>query len=401
MAKKLTALSVAAIRPGPQRREIPDAGCAGLYLIVQPGGHRSWCVRYRHQGRTRKLTLGDAAVLPLAAARKAATDALHVLAGGVDPAAAKESARIAAEVREGTTLRAVAELYLQREEVKPADKRLRTIGQRRATFERLIFPTLGSRSIGEIRRSEVVRLLDEVEASRGGRMADEVLGCLRILFDWHAKRDDDFRTPLARGMTRTTPASRRRNRVLDDTELRAVWLAADKMPGPFGPYVQLLLLTATRRCEAANMRWSELNGNDWTIPGARYKNKADHLIPLSGAAQAILAKVPRIADCGFVFTNDGQRPISSFSVPKGRLDQLSGVSGWRLHDLRRVARTLLSRAGAANDIAEMCLGHTLGGLRATYDQHSYHAEKKHAFEALAAQIERIVDPQPNVVPLRS
>jgi integrase len=398
MAKKLTALSVQSIRPGPQRREIPDAGCAGLYLIVQPGGHRSWCVRYRYQGRTRKLTLGDAAVMPLAAARKAATDALHVLASGTDPASVRESARIAAEVREGTTLHAIAELYLQREEAKPADKRLRSIGQRRATFERLIFPTLGSRPIAQVRRGEIVKLLDEIETTRGGRAADEALGVLRILFDWHARRDDGFSSPIVRGMSRTTPASRRRNRVLDDAELRAVWLAADKMPGPFGPYVQFLLLTATRRCEAANMRWNELNGSDWLIPAARYKNKSDHLIPLSGVAQAVLNKVPKIAD--YVFTN-GHRPISGFSLPKARLDQLSGVNGWRLHDLRRVSRTLLARAGIANDIAEMCLGHTLGGLRATYDQHRYYAEKKHAFEALAAQIERIVNtPEGNVVVLR-
>ena len=402
MAKKLTALAVAAIQPGSQRREIPDGGCAGLYLVVQPiTGAKSWAVRYRHQGKSRKLTLGDVAALPLAAARKAAADALHVLATGTDPAAAKRNARIAAEVAAGTTLRAVAETYLQREEAKPIEKRLRTIWQRRATFERLIFPSsLGSRPIAEIRRGEVTKLLDEVETSRGSRMSDEVLGCLRILFDWHAKRDDDFRSPLTRGMARTSPATRRRIRVLDRDELRAVWSACDRMPGPFGSYVQFLLLTGTRRNEAADMRWSELNGNDWTIPAHRYKNKADQVVPLSCAVQAVLARMPRFVDCDFVFSPTGGGPIVNFSRGKSQLDQLSGVSGWRLHDLRRVARTLLARAGVANDIAEMCLGHTLGGLRATYDRHKYHDEKRHAFEALAALIEQIVNPpEGNVVPL--
>ena len=77
-----------------------------------------------------------------------------------------------------------------------------------------------------------------------------------------------------------------------------------------------------------------------------------------------------------------------------------GVTDWTLHDLRRTARSLLSRAGISPDIAEMCLGHVLTGVRGTYDRHAYHEEKKHAFEALAAQIARIVDPQDNVVAMR-
>ena len=78
---------------------------------------------------------------------------------------------------------------------------------------------------------------------------------------------------------------------------------------------------------------------------------------------------------------------------KHAFDQLSGVSGWRLHDLRRTARTLMSRAGVPTDIAKRCLGHVIGGVRGVYDRHQYVEEMRHAFEALvAAQIERIVNP---------
>jgi hypothetical protein len=76
------------------------------------------------------------------------------------------------------------------------------------------------------------------------------------------------------------------------------------------------------------------------------------------------------------------------------------VTGWTLHDLRRTARSLMSRAGILSDHAERCLGHVIGGVRGVYDRHEFHAEKKRAYEALAAQIERIVNPQDNVVPLR-
>ena len=122
--------------------------------------------------------------------------------------------------------------------------------------------------------------------------------------------------------------------------------------------------------------------------------------PLSAAAQAELAKLPHIGKLGFVFTTGGDSPIGGFSKFKQRFDVACGVTGWTLHDLRRTARSLMSRAGVSSDHAERCLGHVMLGVRGTYDRHEYHEEKRHAFEALAAQIERIVNPQENVVPLR-
>jgi integrase len=397
---KLTAIAVESIKPGPRRREIPDSGCQGLYLVVQPSGRKSWAVRYRFQGTPRKLTLDSA--LTLATARKAATDALHVLERGHDPAAAKKSAKVGAELAAANTLRAVAESYLVGEERKPADKRLRTIASRRATFERLIFPRIGGRPVADIRRSEIVKLLDHVEAERGGRMADEVLGVLRIVFDWYAPRDDDFRTPIVKGLQRTRPIERMRNRVLSDDELARVWIAADGM-GVFGLYVQFMLLTATRRNEAARMTHGEVLNGDWLIPASRYKNKLDHLVPLSKAAQALLAKVPRIVGCEYVFTTDGKRAIGGFSGLKAKLDKASGVTGYRLHDLRRSSRSQMSAAGVDPDHAERCLGHALPGIRKTYDRYEFRAEKLAAFEKLAARINQLANPPDgsNVVKLRA
>jgi integrase len=101
----------------------------------------------------------------------------------------------------------------------------------------------------------------------------------------------------------------------------------------------------------------------------------------------------------YVFTISGRTPLRNFAKAKVRLDQLSGINGWQLHDLRRTARSLLSRAGIHPDISERCLGHAIGGIRGIYDRHDFHDQMAHAFEALAAQIERIVHPTDNVVPL--
>jgi integrase len=144
-----------------------------------------------------------------------------------------------------------------------------------------------------------------------------------------------------------------------------------------------------------------MDGADWTLPAARNKTGVDLVRPLSKAAQEILAARPRIVGCPFVFTSDGRSALGGFSRRKHEFDAACGVTDWTIHDLRRTARSLMSRAGVSPDHAERCLGHVIGGVLETYDRHAYHAEKLQAFEMLAAQIERIVNPpQGDVVPLR-
>jgi integrase len=231
-------------------------------------------------------------------------------------------------------------------------------------------------------------------------MANNTLAHVRKIMNWHSTRTDNFRSPIVRGMARTKPGERKRDRVLTDDELRAVWKAAERLSGPFGYLVRFILLTATRRNEAADIADGEVSGDAWTIPAERYKTKLDHVIPLSRAARDLLGSITRIEGVPYIFTT-GDRPIGGFTKFKEAFDKACGVTGWTIHDLRRTARSLMSRAGVPSDHAERCLGHVIGGVRGTYDRHAYHAEKKQAFEALATQIDRIINPQPNVVSMRS
>jgi integrase len=270
-------------------------------------------------------------------------------------------------------------------------------------LERLVYKEVGDRPITDIRRSEIIRLLDRIEAGelkdkdgdpiKGGPvMADRTLAVVRKIMNWHATRSDDFRSPIVRGMARTKPKERTRSRTLTDHELRAVWKAAGDGKGPFPALVKFLLLTAARRSEAAGLSWAEIDDADWTLPAARNKTKLDLVRPLNEAAQAVLDAQPEIDGCPYVFTTDGRAPLSGFSKFKRDFDKACGVTGWTLHDLRRTARSLMSRAAVNSDHAERCLGHVIGGVRGTYDRHEYYDERKQAFEALAAQIERVVNP---------
>jgi integrase len=386
MKAKLTPAFVkdATAVPGAERTIFWDATMPGFGLMVTAQGAKSYVVQYRASRRSRRMKIDS--VLGLSGARKRAKALLGEVAHGRDPLGEKRKAEALAT----NTLKSVAESYLSRE-----GKNLRSLKNRKSIFKRNIFPKFGSTPIDSIRRSDITNLLDKVADECGPTAADETLAILRRVFSWHASRSDDFRSPIVRGMARTNPAERARKRVLNDKELRAVWKAATTTEGPYGTLVRFLLLTAARRDEARCMPRSELAGAVWTIPEDRYKTKAEMVLPLSKAAQAILAKLPDLGP--FLFSLNGRNPIGGLTEHKTNLDKLSGVTGWRIHDTRRTARSLMSRAGVDADIAERCLGHVIGGVRGVYDQHKYIEEMRLAFEKLAALIESIVNPQENVV----
>jgi integrase len=401
MRQKLTPAWVTNVKPRATNEIYWDTEQRGFGLLVLPSGEKRYVVQYRAFRRSRRMTFKPG--LTLTEARKEAKKMLGAVAKGGDPMAERRQQ----EGKATNTLKAIGEEYFKRE-----GNKLRSADHRRAAFERLIYPALGSRQIDTIKRSEIVRFLDKIEDERGPQMAHAALAFLSKLFNWHASRDDDFLTPIRRGMGRVKMRETARDRVLSDNELRLIWHAAEATEGPFGCFIRFTLLTATRRSEAAMMVRDEVAPDgDWIIPAARMKAKQEHVVPLSPAAKAIIDGMPKLGP--YVFTVYGRGPIRGFTKSRAALNaavlaelrkqdpKAKPLPNWTIHDLRRTARSLLSRAGVNADIAERCLAHTISGVRGVYDRHAYHAEKKHAFEALAAQVERIVNPPAaNVLPLR-
>jgi integrase len=339
-----------------------DEATKGLALRISRSGSKSWTWHHTINGKRARLTFGNYPAISLGSARAKADEARTL---GPDAIAKADS------------FEAICKEYITREGGK-----LRSANWRQAVLERAVYPAIGAKLIDDIRRSDVVRLLDQIEDQRGPAMADQTLAIIRRVMNWHASRSDDFRSPIVRGMARGSNVAR--DRILTDDELRTIWRASEG--SAFGSYVRFLLLTAARRNEAARMEWAELVSGDWTLPASRNKTAQDLIRPLS---QAALATLPA-PNGQFVFVGNGGKPMTVFGRPKTKFDAASGVSGWTLHDCRRTARSLMSRAGVPTDHAERCLGHVIGGVRGTYDRHEYHAEKKQAYEALAAIIERIV-----------
>ena len=169
------------------------------------------------------------------------------------------------------------------------------------------------------------------------------------------------------------------------------------MSYPYAPLIRFLLLTGQREHEAANARWSEfdLDAALWTIPSERMKGDRAHVVPLGPDALALFKALPRFKGGSHVFTTTaGEKPVNGFSKAKARLDRLSGVTGWRFHDLRRTMRTHLSALPIEDRVREAMIAHAQPGLHRVYDLHSYGEEKRRGFELWEQRLRGILAPKP-------
>jgi integrase len=375
MKAKISSKTVNALQAG---NVISDTEIRGFSARRWPSGAVSYDLRYRApSGERRRLSLGLHGTITADEARKLAKKRAGEVADDRDPVTERKLASATAANTVNAVLDSYVKRYLNNKRSAPAQI---------SAFDRLVRPHIGSRSIYDLTRTDMAKLFDGIEDERGPVMADRTLAYLRKAFRWQQARDDNFISPIIAGMARTSTKERARSRTLTDDELRAIWKATEG-EGTFQALVRFLLLTAARRDEAARMTWDEISGTYWTLPAARNKTKVDLVRPLSKTALASLP--PKITGCPFVFSTDGTTPISGYSKLKDRLDEASGVTGWRIHDLRRTARSLMSRAGVNSDHAELALGHVLTGVKGTYDRHAYYAEKLEALEKLAQQLRAI------------
>jgi integrase len=174
---------------------------------------------------------------------------------------------------------------------------------------------------------------------------------------------------------------------LTDSELRLVWFAADREAPKARAFIRLLTLTAAREAEVAGVTVGEINlaAARWVIPAARAKNRQALTVPLCGLALAELRAVWPTApkdSTWHLLGKSGTAPFSGFSNVKERLDAATDLEPWRLHDLRRTARTGMTRLGVPRDHAEAAINHISGrsALERTYDRHGYADEVIAALE---------------------
>ncbi len=374
--------------------EVADARVVGLRVVVQPSGFKSWAVRYVHNGRTRKLTLGPFPRIKLKDARRLGSKTLLKVHSGSDPAAEKVDARRRAKTD------SVGAAYEQYDRAHFPSLKPSTAKEARRLFATRILPKWQRRPIVSITKRDVLALLDMVIAEGAPTTANRVFSALSGFFNWAVRRDIITASPCF-GVVKPTP-EKSRERVLTDQEIRWFWQGCDKLEFPFGPLFKTLLLTGARRSEVAGMTLDEIDqvAHLWTLPGERTKNGRAHAIFIADEFDNLLNHVATNHE--FLFGRN--KPPSGFSKAKLAIDKFMEKlasenfepvpSPWRLHDLRRTMRTGLARVGIVTEVAERCINHisgpSFGGVAGTYNRFGYPSEMEAAFKAWAQHISSLV-----------
>jgi integrase len=382
MRKTMTAKLIETLPlPMGKRLEVRDIYLPGLVLRVSKNGSKVWYATPRVDGRPKRIKIGTYPILSLTDARDKARDLLKDAQLGL-----LTETVIKAEAAKQATLGEVIPQFID----LYAKPRNRDWKETQSILTK--FKPLYGRPVGEIKRAEIVHVLDGLAKITPYR-ANRAMSAIKKLYAWCLDRGTVEFSPVA-GLKPPTKESAR-DRVLSDDELAACWNAAQAEGFPFAQFIQLVILTGQRRGEVAGLQWSEIDfaRGVWTIPAKRAKNKTTHAVPLAPLALDILKSIPRFLNSDYTFTTNGRNPISGFGRLKDRLDEVVGVNDWRVHDIRRTVATNMAMMGIQPHIIEAVLNHKSGivsGVAAIYNRHAYFEEKKAALEKWASHLEKLV-----------
>ncbi|MCM0018461.1 MAG: site-specific integrase [Tagaea sp.] len=399
VVKGISKRKIDALRPG---RIIADDSVRGFVARRLPSGKVTFGFRYRDRntGARRWLGIGLFGSLTVEEARRIAQKRAGEVADNRDPLGEKEKARQAAHGAQ--TMDRMLDQFLS---IYVEAKKLRTKSEIVSAFDHYVRPAIGRRAVASISRSDIVTICDKVAAATSPRRADTILAYLRKALNWYATRvDGDFTSPIRPGMNRVKAKDIERDRILSDDELRDLWRALPRVHPVYADILRVLLYSAQRRSEIAELRAEELRGMVAIIPASRTKTRKENVVPFAPRAQRIIAshlgRPPKNAEFVFWARGGGTSPFQGWSAQKKALDKAIAairdergtgpMPEWHIHDLRRTARTLMSRAGVSADIAERVLSHAMPRMQAVYDRHRYDAEKLDALRLLEEHIHKIV-----------
>lgn len=408
---KFTDASIRSLKPRAERFEIWETNGEGLGLRISPKGRKTWIYMYRFEGKARRMTLGTYPAMPLTEAHKAHADACDKLKHNIDPGSLRVQANI--ERRKAETVKELADLYLE----KWARPRKRSWREDERILYKDIIPVIGDQKAVDIRRREIIQILDGV-AERGSPIqANRTLACVRKMFNYAVSRDIIESSPCQQ--IRAPGAEKCRDRTLTPDEIKTLWASLDDTCKPRQESVEnrlaisptialalkLQLVTAQRKGEVISARWDELDLDSgwWTIPAEKAKNKLAHRVPLSPLALEVIESIKQATlkhdEDGNEILSDwlfpsprGNKPITPSAVNRGILNnrELIGLPPFTPHDLRRTAATQMASSGITRLVISKILNHAETSVTAVYDRHGYDTEKRRALDAWGRKLEDII-----------
>ena len=385
---RFTDRGVKALKPRDTRYEVFEDGRKGLGLRISPRGGKSWVFVYRRNGKLSRITVGAYPDTSVADAHAHLASLRATLRRGADPAQAARTMR--QDEIDAPTVTQLAHLYIERY----AKMCKRSWHEDERILEKDAIPRWGHFKAKDIKRRDVVALLDDI-VNRGSPIAaNRTLACVRKMFNYGVERSILEASPCV--AVKAPSKETRRDRVLTDGEICAFWEGLERttIGMPIRYALKLQLVTAQRKGEIVAAEWPEfdLNAGWWTIPADRSKNHLAHRVPISLLARELLHDMPRLDDRFLCPSPTGNKPVGDTSVDhavRRNLDAF-GVGRFTPHDLRRTAASHMTSIGIPRLVVSKILNHAETGVTAVYDRHSYDAEKREALDTWGRKLEVIV-----------
>jgi len=373
------------------RYDVREGNGNGFAIRCATSGGKSWVYFYYFEGKKRRMTLGNYPALSLAEARKKHHQALTSLAKGIDPAT--DAIQKRNKARSAQTVNDLMDEYLE----KWAKPRKRSWQEDERMLKKDIAPTIGKRKIKDISRRDIILILDSVLERGSPIAANRLLAVVRRMFNFAVERDIAAYSPCC--MVKAPSKENRRERILNDMEIKAFWFGLDKasMAELTKLVLKFQLVTAQRKGEIVSAEWNEFDLNKcwWAIPGKKTKNGNPHRVPLSQLAISLLEQIKQLSGkSNWLFPS----PISDKHMTGAAVDRalrrnrqvFEKTEPATPHDLRRTAASYMTALGTPRLVVSKLLNHVENSVTAIYDRHSYDNEKKTAIDLWGGKIMRII-----------
>jgi len=419
MAKRFTDAQIKRLKPTSKRAIIFEHGGRGFGLRIEPSGRKSFFLEYRfgeaEERRNRVLTIGKHPTVSLTEARSIASQAHSQIEQDSDPATQRLTKKIADQ--KALTVGDLVEEYI--EKWAKVKKKERSWKEDERLLNKDILPVIGRKKAKDIRRRDIVLLLDAIVERGATITANRVLAVTRKMFNFAVGRDIIDASPCVQ-----IPApskENRRERYLSEDEIKVFWEKLDdaKMSQEIRLALKFLLVTGQRKNEVIGAEWSEfdLKNKWWTIPAEKSKNKLTHRVPLTSTAMEILNALKKsTGQYQFVFASpvghtkrNPERKAGIFPILGSAVDRalrnnqtnnlktkqknIFNLDHFTPHDLRRTTASMMTKSGVDQLVLKKILNHADREVTAIYDIYEDDKEKQVAMRTWDRELKQILTSQ--------
>jgi integrase len=368
----------------------------GLGLRISPTGRITFIYMYRYNGKQTMLTIGKYPLFSLSRARLEAASLKEQVGRGFDPK--EEISKRKQAFQDAYSVNALIEEFIE----KWSKPRKRTWEEDQRCLQREVIPYLGSKKAKDVRRRNIILILDRIMDRGSPGMANRTLNVITKLFNFAVERDILIGSPCT-GMK--MPAKKNeRERALNEIEIRKFWngLPDSGISTPIQLSLKLLLATGQRRGEVVSAEWKDfdLKKGWWEIPSSKTKSERSHRIPLNEIALNLLDELKSLSgDSNFIIpsprTGTHTDPRAVTRALRKNQNHFEIDESFRPHDLRRTCATHLAESGVSRLIVGQILNHKEESVTGRhYDKYGYSKEKEQALNVWGRKLESIITGEP-------